>query len=195
VICCSRMRIVSPHIGHSFAAIDFSPSGPYRTRSLMHGHTDRGLRPQGSGDSGEPAALMTREDLRHETNWFADEVVIDFPSVAPALERMRRAFIADERPETVRVAVELTDREAACGVTLPFTVPVHCTCSECGGRGESWTETCGKCRGCGFEQLRHQVQITVPAGVRDGARFCFTVSHRHNPSTRVELQVVVAASR
>jgi hypothetical protein len=161
----------------------------------MHGHTDRGLRPQGSGHSGEPAALMTRDDVRQETNWFADEVVIDFPSVAPALDRMRRAFLADERADTVRVAVELTEREAAGGVTLPFTVPVHCTCSECGGRGESWTEPCGKCRGCGFEQLRHQVQITVPAGVRTGARCCFTVAHRHNPSTRVELQVVVAANR
>jgi hypothetical protein len=138
---------------------------------------------------------MTRDDARQDVNWFADEVVIDFPSVAPALERIRRAFLADERPETVRAAIELTDREAASGVTLPFTVPVHCTCSLCGGRGESWTETCRQCCGRGFDPVYHQVQITVPAGVRDGARFCFAVTLRHNRSTRVELQVVIAASR
>jgi DnaJ-class molecular chaperone len=138
---------------------------------------------------------MTQENSRHDANWFADEVSIDFPSVAAAVERMRRSFLDDERPATVSAAVELTDREAACGVTVPLDVPVHCTCSHCGGRGESWTETCLRCRGCGSELLHHPVQVTVPAGVRNGARFCFTVTPRHNRSTRIELRVVVAADR
>jgi hypothetical protein len=138
---------------------------------------------------------MTREDSRQDANWFADEVSIDFPSVAPAVERMRRSFLADERPETLSAAVELTDREAASGVTVPIDVPVRCTCSRCGGRGESWTEPCLQCRGCGTELLRHPVHVTVPAGVRNGARFCFTVTPRHNRSTRIELRVVIAADR
>jgi hypothetical protein len=161
----------------------------------MRGHTHRGQRPQGSGQSGRPVAVMTRDDSRQDVNCFADEVTIDFPSVAPAVERIRRSFLADERPDTLRAAVELTGDEAAHGVTIPFNVPVQCTCADCGGRGESWTETCVRCRGCGFELLRHAVQITVPAGVRDGARFCFTVAQRPNRSTRVELHVVVAAAR
>jgi len=41
--------------------------------------------------------------------------------------------------------------------------------------------------------LRHPVHVTVPAGVRNGARFCFTVTPRHNRSTRIELRVVIAA--
>jgi DnaJ-class molecular chaperone len=138
---------------------------------------------------------MTRDDSRQDANCFADEVIIDFPSVAPAVERIRRSFLADERPDTIRTAVELTDSEAAHGVTIPFSVPVHCTCVDCGGRGESWTETCVRCRGCGFELRRHAVQVTVPAGVRDGARFCFTVTQRPHRSTRVELDVVVATAR
>ena len=141
----------------------------------------------------EHVAVMTREDLRQDANCFADEVTIDFPSVAPAVERIRRAFLAGERPAALSAAVELTAREAVSGVTVPLDVPVRCTCSGCGGRGESWTEPCATCDGSGFEQLRHAVQVTIPAGVRNGARFRFTVTPRHNRSTRIELHVAVAA--
>ena len=138
---------------------------------------------------------MTRDVSGDDGNCFADEVCVDFPSVAPAIERVRQSFLADERPETLQAAIEITDREAASGLTVPLEVPVHCTCSHCGGRGESWTETCLLCRGSGFELLRHSVQITVPPGVRNGARFRFRVTPRHNRSTRIELHVIVAASR
>jgi hypothetical protein len=178
----------SPHIGHSLAPIDFFSSDPYRTRSLMSGRTSRRF-------GGEPVALMTRDDARQDVNCFADEVIIDFPSVAPAVERIRRSFLAEEHPDTLQTAVELSGREAAYGVTIPLTVPVQCTCVDCGGRGESWERSCVRCRGCGFEVLRHAVQVTVPAGVRDGARFCFTVTQRPNRSTRVELCIVVTAAR
>ena len=134
---------------------------------------------------------MTREASRDEANWFADEVCVDFPSVAPAIERVRQSFLADERPETLRAEIELTDREAARGVTVPLDVPVHCTCSHCGGRGESWTELCARCAGTGAEMLSHQVHVTVPAGVSDGTRFRFTVTPRHHPGTRIELHVLV----
>lgn len=151
----------------------------------MHGHAFR--------RSGEPVAAMTREDPRHPANCFADEVTVDFPSVAPAIERIRTAFLADERPRTVSAVVELSEREAASGVTLPLDVPVYCTCASCGGRGESWTEICPQCQGRGSEPLRHAVQVTVPAGVRHGARFCFTLTPRHHRPTRIELHVVVSA--
>lgn len=187
MICCSRTRIVSPHIGQSLPAIDFSLNDPYRTRSLM-AHTF-------GRSGGDHTAVMTREDQRHDANCFADEVTVDFPSVALAVERMRRSFLADERPQTLAASIEVSAREAVTGTTLPLNIPVQCTCSCCGGRGESWTETCGQCRGCGFELLRHAVQVTIPAGVRDGARFCFTVTPRHNRSTRIELRIVVAAGR
>ena len=144
---------------------------------------------------GDHAAVMTRDDQRHDANWFADEVIIDFPSVAPAVERMRRSFLIDERPQPLSASIELSAAEAVNGATLPLNVPVQCTCTCCGGRGESWTETCGTCGGGGFELLRHAVQVTIPAGVRDGARFCFTVTPRHNRPTRIELRIVVAADR
>lgn len=151
----------------------------------MRGNT---FRPFGGGR----VAVMSGENHRHEDSCFADEVVIDFPSVAPAVDRMRRAFLADERPATHGAVIQLTPREARHGATVPLDVPVCCTCRHCGGRGESWTEACERCEGRGSEMLRHQLQVSIPAGVLDGATFHFTVTSRHNAPTRIELQVLVA---
>lgn len=141
---------------------------------------------------GDPVAVIGSDDARHEVSCFADEVVIDFPSVAPAVDRMRRAFTAEERGEPLRAAVEISARDAHDGATIPLEVPVRCTCRTCGGRGETWSDPCRACRGTGVELLRHQLQVHMPAGVSDGARFCFTVTARHNLSTRIELHVLVA---
>ena len=118
---------------------------------------------------------------------FADEVAIDFPSVAPAVDRIRRAFLGDEHPTTFAAAIQVSRREALCGAMIPLEVPVRCTCTRCGGRGESWAEACTSCDGRGSELRRHHVQVTVPAGVVDGARFSFTVTPRHSPPTRIDL--------
>jgi hypothetical protein len=132
--------------------------------------------------------------LERRPNWgcFADEVVIDFPSVAPAVDRMRNAFVADERAAALRAAIQLSHREARNGAVLPLQVPVRCTCHACGGRGETWAEPCVRCEGSGNELRQHQLRVAVPAGVLDGTCFHFSVTPRYNPPTRVELHVVVA---
>ena len=150
----------------------------------MRGNT---FRPIG----GDRVAVMAGEDGRFDVSCFADEVVIDFPSVAPAVDRIRRAFLADERPVALSTSIRLSPREARVGATVPLEVPVRCTCGECGGRGESWTGPCVRCHGGGTELLRHSLQVTIPAGILDGARFQFTVTPRHSPSTRIELTVRV----
>lgn len=131
-------------------------------------------------------------EYRVDGSCFADEVVVDFPSVAPAVERIRRAFLADERAGSLSATIQLSAREAREGATVPLEVPVQCTCRACGGRGETWTEPCGCCNGSGAELRPHQLHVAVPAGVPDGARFNFTVTPRHDPPTRVELRVLVA---
>ena len=150
----------------------------------MRGNT---FRPIG----GDRVAVMAGEDGRFDVSCFADEVVIDFPSVAPAVDRIRRAFLADERPVALSTSIRLSPREARVGATVPLEVPVRCTCGECGGRGESWTGPCVRCHGGGTELLRHSLQVTIPAGILDGTRFQFTVTPRHSPSTRIELTVRV----
>ncbi|MBI4887812.1 MAG: hypothetical protein HY824_12020 [Acidobacteria bacterium] len=127
-----------------------------------------------------------------DTSCFADEVVVDFPSVAPAVERMRRSFLAEERVAALRATILLTAHAARRGAMVPVEVPVPRTCRACGGRGETWTGPCSCCRGSGDELRRHQLQVAVPAGVLDGARFTVTLSSRHNPPTRLELRVLVS---
>jgi len=142
---------------------------------------------------GDHAAVIGVPEYRHaEASCFADDVVVDFPSMASAVDRMRRAFVADERGEALSAAIQISSREALAGASVPLDVPVRCTCHSCGGRGETWTESCRNCRGTGVELRRHQVHVLVPAGVSDGTRVCFTVTPRHNPPTRIELLVNVA---
>jgi hypothetical protein len=152
----------------------------------MNGDTFRPL-------GGDAIAVLGGEDAARaaHANCFADEVVIDFPSVAPAVEKMRSAFVDGDHGLPLSAGVSLSARQAADGVVLPLEVPVRTTCRRCGGRGETWTERCGACEGSGTEVSRHQVSICVPAGVADGARFRFSVSTRHDPPTRIELHIAV----
>lgn len=145
------------------------------------------FRPLGSG-----ALAVAGGDVHHDASCFADEVGIDFPSVAHAVDRIRSAFLADERDSALSAAIQLSPREAREGATVPLEVPLRCTCGHCGGRGETWAERCGRCAGSGTELLRHHLQVSVPAGVLDGARFHFTVTPRYNLPTRIELHVLVA---
>jgi hypothetical protein len=131
-------------------------------------------------------------DGRLEARCFADEVVVDFPSAAPAIARILSAFLLDERGAALRTAIQLTRREAHDGAIVPLNVSVRCTCLDCGGRGEAWAEPCGRCRGTGLECRPQKLQVALPAGVLDGACFKFTVTPRHNPPTNVELRVLVA---
>ena len=140
---------------------------------------------------GHTLAVHGGEEIRHDRRWFADEVVIDFPSVAPAVDRMRSAFLAEEGAAAMTTAIHLSQRDAQGGATVPLDVPVRCTCHACGGRGETWTVPCAPCGGSGTELLHHQVHVTVPAGVEDGACFHFSVTPRHDLSTRIELRILV----
>jgi len=142
-------------------------------------------------DGGDQIAIRATDEGRHEASCFADDVIIDFPSVATALDRMRQAFVADESPSRLSTTVRLSDREARAGATVPLDVPFRCTCQDCGGRGESWTEPCLRCHGSGEELRSHPLQVTLPPGVLDGARFHFTVTPRQHSSTRIELHVLV----
>lgn len=126
------------------------------------------------------------------TACLADEVAIDFPSMRALLDRIRRAFFGGD-PSASRHSAEirLTPREAFYGADVPLVVPVSATCDACGGRGEVWAEPCGVCEGRGAAVARHHVRVTVPAGVRDGARFRFSVNPPSAPRTTVEVSIAI----
>ncbi len=122
---------------------------------------------------------------------FADEIAIDFPSVGPAVERMRDAFLGDRDADILFADVSLSPREAFDGLTVRLQIPVRVTCPNCGGRGETWTEACSLCEGTGDSLLHHPVKVSVPAGVSDGARFRFRLRSADASSVRVELRIAV----
>jgi molecular chaperone DnaJ len=121
--------------------------------------------------------------------WFADEIAIDFPSVASVLDRMRDAFFGGEPPVTLSAEMVLTPLEAFNGVTIPLDVPLRRTCPRCGGRGEVWTEWCTACGALGEISADHAMRVRVPAGVRQGTRFRFTVTPPGAPATVVEIRI------
>jgi hypothetical protein len=129
---------------------------------------------------------------------FADEIAIDFPSVEPAVERMRDAFLGDHAAEVAdgvhRTELRVTRREASNGLTVPVEVPVRALCPACGGRGETWTECCGTCAGTGGPLVHRSVRVSLPPGLRSGDRIRFRVSSPGAGAVRVELRIAVASA-
>ena len=124
-------------------------------------------------------------------DWLADEVAIDFPSVASVLDRMRHSFFGQNVAVSLSAEVVVTPNEAFWGTIVPLGVPLRRTCPRCGGRGETWEEWCTVCEGEGEVAAHHEMQLRVPAGVREGERFRFSVMPAGAPHTIVEIRVSI----
>jgi DnaJ-class molecular chaperone len=132
--------------------------------------------------------------LKRENDCFADEVAIDFPSVAHLVARVRRSFLADaigDRGETVKTEICLSSGEANRGAVVPVTVMLRATCQECGGRGETWAEPCRACDGSGHALVPRRLRVTVPPRIIDGSRFHFRIRAPHEASVHVEVRVAI----
>jgi DnaJ-class molecular chaperone len=125
-------------------------------------------------------------------DWLADEVAIDFPSVASLLDRMRHSFFGDRAGVTLSAEVILSPEEAFWGAQVPLSVPLRGTCMRCGGRGEVWSEWCAPCRGGGEVTGAHVLRLRVPAGVREGATFRFSIAPQGAPLTIVEVRITIS---
>jgi molecular chaperone DnaJ len=128
---------------------------------------------------------------RARADWLADEVAIDFPSVAALLDQMRDAFFGDPEFDSLSAEIVLTPREAFHGATIPLDVPVRTTCPNCGGRGETWQEWCDPCGGFGAIHGFHEVALRVPAGVREGERFRVAVTPHGAPHTILDVRISI----
>jgi hypothetical protein len=126
---------------------------------------------------------------------FADEVAIDFPAVGRIVDRMRHAFLGERADADVLHAdVSVSLREAFDGLIIPLTVPVPTTCAACGGRGETWTEPCARCRGTGASLVRHAVKVCVPRRVANGASLRFRLRRLDGSRVRVAVRVSVRST-
>ena len=131
--------------------------------------------------------------MTHEC--FADEIAIDFPSVGNVVDRMRTAFLGEHADTNIlRAEVSLSQREAFDGHVVSLKVPVRITCPNCGGRGETWTEACGLCRGTGASVFQQALRVSVPPRVADGACVRFRLKSPDAASIRVELRVAIRSS-
>jgi DnaJ-class molecular chaperone len=144
-----------------------------------HRQLARRYHPDISGDGADGVAALD------------DEVAIDFPSIASVLDRMRDAFFGAGPVVALTTEIVVTAREAFDGVIVPIDVPLRGTCPRCGGRGETWAEGCEACGGLGEVPVRHELRVRVPAGVREGALFRFSVSAPGAPATVVEVRVTI----
>jgi hypothetical protein len=138
------------------------------------------------------SAIETPADL----DWglarsMANEVAIDFPSMDGPLARMLAGFGDPVEPSSHVERVSLSSRQAIAGTRLPLEVPLQRTCPMCGGRGETWSDACSPCHGSGSAIERHPLVVTIPAGVRHGARFTFSLSHPRGRRAHVEVHVAV----
>ena len=123
---------------------------------------------------------------------FADEIAIDFPALAVAVDRVRDTFAsADEHLAAATASVTLTPRQAFDGTIVPIEVAMPALCRRCGGRGESWSDPCDGCQGRGESDQPHHVQLALPARVADGTRFRFVLTSPWSRPTRVEVTVCV----
>jgi hypothetical protein len=128
--------------------------------------------------------------MSHEC--FADEIAIDFPSVGNVVDSMRNAFLGERADaDVLRTDVSLSQREAFAGHVVSLKVPVRITCPNCGGRGETWTEPCGLCRGTGESVFQQTLRVSVPPRIADGACVRFRLRSPDAASIRVELRVAI----
>ncbi|MEO5897765.1 MAG: DnaJ domain-containing protein [Vicinamibacterales bacterium] len=130
-------------------------------------------------------------DSAPRVDWMADEVAIDFPSVSSVLDGMRHSFFGEFPYSSLSAVVELTPQEAFWGTVVPFRIPLRGTCTKCGGRGEAWQEWCAECAGTGEVLSEHLLRLRLPAGVREGARFRFSVMPPDTAATLVEVRITV----
>lgn len=135
--------------------------------------------------------LALRESARGRGDWLADEVAIDFPSVSSVLDRMRSSFFGASAAIGLSAEVELTREEAFWGASVPLDIPLRHTCPDCGGRGEVWEQGCGTCAGEGEVSAAHALRLRVPAGVRAGTTFRFSVTPPGAIPTTVEVRITV----
>jgi DnaJ-class molecular chaperone len=72
------------------------------------------------------------------------------------------------RGADVRAELELSPGQAIAGGTKSFEVPAEAACPRCGGVGFVANHVCPTCGGVGQVREHRQVELKIPADVRDG---------------------------
>lgn len=72
------------------------------------------------------------------------------------------------RGEDAEAEITLTLEEAHRGIKRNIALDVMETCTDCHGTGSKGNDVCPTCQGAGFIRRQKSLEVTIPAGVRDG---------------------------
>ncbi|MCO5177080.1 MAG: DnaJ domain-containing protein [Thermomicrobiales bacterium] len=84
--------------------------------------------------------------------------------------RQRRRARNPRRGDDHEYTVEVPLKEAFAGTTRTFEIQIPGTCPECNGTGVNHGATCLICNGTGVTPRRSRIEVTIPAGIREGQR-------------------------
>ena len=81
----------------------------------------------------------------------------------------RRGAGFSRRGQDVEAEISITLEEAHRGATRSITLQMTETCPDCRGTGVKDAKTCPTCRGAGVVRHPKSLDVTIPAGVREGS--------------------------
>src|SRR5215831_135066 len=84
--------------------------------------------------------------------------------------RFRHGRGSTRRGQDLQTAVEITLEEAFQGTRRTVELELPERCETCGGTGRQGQTACPTCGGSGELLRAHRVEVSIPAGVRDGSR-------------------------
>lgn len=88
---------------------------------------------------------------------------------SPRAGRSRRGQMP-RRGEDHEYPVQISVREAFNGTTRTFEAQMPTVCEDCAGTGLNNGDLCYTCGGSGTVQSRSKIEVSIPAGIRDGQR-------------------------
>lgn len=84
--------------------------------------------------------------------------------------RQRRRARTPRRGEDHEYTVDVPLREAFSGTSRTFEIQIPEPCLECNGTGVTHGQVCLVCEGTGTVSHRSRIEVTIPAGIREGQR-------------------------
>jgi DnaJ-class molecular chaperone len=122
----------------------------------------------GPGGAGAPGGIhVDFEDF--EDSGFSDFFQTFFGGLGRSGGRTGRTT-RGMRGSDVEFELPMTLREAYAGGRRTIQFQSEAPCSRCGGTGTDKGKLCHQCRGAGTVPVQKTLDVTIPAGVRDGQR-------------------------
>ena len=98
------------------------------------------------------------------------------------------------RGEDVQASVEISLEEAFQGTRKSFALELDEPCATCHGSGNVGGKPCTSCHGTGWQRVRRDVDVKIPAGVRTGQKVRVSGEGGGGAAGRGDLYLVVSVA-